>query len=148
MIMMNRLATCNHEDEEDQDSSANNHEEEQVISAKNHHDNNLGKNQVADQRSNSENRETEVGQSDKYRTRYGRRVIRRQRCLEVREQERASTGIQKTAMSSIAEEKYTESNEPHENHSTDYLLCPPWLENSCICSNHCKNQIKRNLLKS
>ena len=50
------LSMSNFEDEEAQDSSANNHEEEQDSSANNHHDNNLGNNQVADQRSNLENR--------------------------------------------------------------------------------------------
>ena len=53
-----QMLSSNREEEEEQDSSEKNHEEEQDSSA------NLGNDQIADQRSNSESRETEVGQLD------------------------------------------------------------------------------------
>jgi len=80
---------------------------------------NLGNNEETDQRSNSENWETEKAQPVEYSTRYGRRVIGTQRWLESREQERSSKGRQMTAMNCIAEEKSPESND---NRNTEHLI--------------------------
>jgi len=58
-----------------------------------------------------DNQETETLQPDEFRTRYGRRIIRTQRWLESREQERASKSSQRTVMKCIAEENLPESND-------------------------------------
>jgi len=108
------MLSRNHEEGEEQDSSnhANRHKEEQDNSA------NIGNSRMMNQRSNLEygDRSWLI---DEYRTRTGRRVIRVQRWLEIREQERTSKVLNRTAMSCITEEY---CNKLKDNCSTDHFI--------------------------
>ena len=70
-----------------------------------------------------ENREADLGQTDEYRTRYGRTVVRPQWWLECKEQEGASRVGRRAAMSCIAKESTADSNFKNDKiRNTDHFI--------------------------